>query len=407
MHSPSKVDLVLIIGARDVRFIRYTLLSIAQFWKPSEISYVKLVLSPNDIKYVQSILKVLKSISSHNVKFEILNRQKIQKLIPMPSLNSEASYITQRYLKVFAYKFSNADFIWFVDSDYLLTSLMSEDELIYEGKTSWVFSNWVKSSISETAWRSGSEIMLGEEIPHNFMMNPPFICNRQNLEMMSSLVTDEKIQLAREYFSEFVYIGAFSFKYQVQSTRFVYLEVDDPRSYSAWVHQNPTTGALKLHLTGREPEFENLKFIVFWSHIAEIEDLMENKLKSLSVKEHLNKAFIQTRNQIALKEHIRAFKRVNLKEDLLNYYSYSDGWLYRRIVFKVNGGVETSLKFKMPEGVEIKLLKLSDAAVRIESRNGSVSINIPTAIFGKLVGFEFKSKNEEPGTSRKLYGQFN
>jgi hypothetical protein len=405
LHSKSEVDLILIVGPRDIRFIRFTLLSIAQFWKPAQVSSVKLVVSPKDAKYVRSILNLIEELSSPNIKFSILDRQKIQDLIAMPSLSSQPSYVTQRYLKVFAHLFSSADFLWFVDSDYLLTAFMSEEDFVINGSTKWIYSDWVESSVSEVAWRKGSEIMLGEEITHNFMMNPPFICKREDLINISRIVNDEKILLAQEGFSEFVYIGAFCFREQVATTRFIHVELGDPTSYSSWVHQNPTTGELKLNLNGTEADFDNSSFIVFWSHIAEIEDLMEKKLMSLNFRENLGITFSHVIKDVAPKERIRTFKRENLKEELIKFYSYSDGWLYGRIAFQVMGGWATTLEFKLPTGVEIELLDSCNSKIRVDSSMESVSLKIPWAITGKLVAFQFKSTLVEAGTFRTLYAQ--
>ncbi len=405
MHSKSEVDLILIVGPRDIRFIRFTLLSIAQFWKPVQVSWVNLVVSPKDAKYVRSILNLIEELSSPSVKFRVLDRQKIQDLIAMPSLSSQPSYVTQRYLKVFAHLFSSADFLWFVDSDYLLTAFMSEEDFLVNGTTNWIYSDWVKSSVSEVAWRKGSEIMLGEEITYNFMMNPPFVCKREDLVNTSRLVNDEKIVLAKEGFSEFVYIGAFCFREQVDTMRFIHVKLEDPTSYSSWVHQNPTTGELKLSSNGTEADFNNSSFIVFWSHIAEIEELMEKKLMSLNFRENLGIAFSDVIKDVAPKERVRTFKRANLEEELLKFYAYSDGWLYGRIAFQIMGGRATTLELKLPTGVEIELLDSCDSKISVDSSRESVSLKIPRAFTVKLVAFQFKSKLLETGTSRTLYAQ--
>jgi hypothetical protein len=398
------VDIILIIGAKDIRFVRYSLFSLAKFWNPAQRSTINLVVEEKYHIYINNILNMVGRVKSQNVIFRLINREVFLKNINKKELLKLSSQVSQRYLKVYSYMITAGDFIWFVDADYLMISVMTEKNLISNGQMIWRFSEWEKKSVSEINWRAGSELVARHTISHNFMIIPPYLFKRTDLEKAANLIEGEEINKSAEGFSEFIFLGDYAYRNKLEWTNFVRVEKNSENFFTVLLHQNPITGAIDLSKTGVELEYENVPFLVYWSHHGEIENIMLLKLRAIGFGYQIPEVELALLDSLEGQRFIPYVRRRHIAKSIRDLYSYSDEWVYDNLILNIAPGFSRKLIFDVPENSQIV------SNLNVEMSKGGLLHNIKVLKIGfsfhrKIINFNFHSNLREKDTHRILNGR--
>ena len=402
MQSDIQIDIVIVIGDKDMRFIRYTIYSVVRFWHPINSSSLNLVVYQKNQDYINEVVATVKSITSPNLVINVVNREEFLERIGKTSIQLSPPEVNQRYIKMFAFLLSSADFLWFVDSDYLFSRRLSEKKLIPNDLIDWSYALWDESSVSENSWRAGSEVVAGHEIRHNFMLAPPYIYKRKDLISAATNVNDENIRDAGTRFSEFIYLGDYAFNQHLDWVNFVKIDGGGRKMANMLLHQDPFSGQINLLKKGIEFEYSNYYFLVYWSHHGEIEDLMSERLQLCLKENYSSKKEIQTFSQVARYQFLRLIKRSEIIDSIKKYYSYSDGWVYKNIDFELEPGMSIRIEFKLLKNSELIIGQDTKEFTILEFSDNKAILEIRSSRYKKRINIIFKSEYFEEKTNRRL-----
>lgn len=164
----------------------------------------------------------------------------------------EPGYLWQQACKLNADKFTDSDFILFMDSDCVFTRPVTPSDFIKDGKPIWLYTPLDQARPDQHVWAPVMEKFLGKKPQHEFMRRHPFIAPRWALQELRTFCQYRHGKTIEEYimgeadpnnglalrFSEWNCLGFFLWEYHRDSISWV---LDSDASPSC-VHQGFTHG---------------------------------------------------------------------------------------------------------------------------------------------------------------------
>lgn len=164
--------------------------------------------------------------------------------------------------------YCNQEFIWVMDSDYLLVDYISESDFMEEGRPVWLMRHW--DNEPSLRWKKPSSEVLGTDIPFQFMDRLQFVFQRRALQELRKTVSLDHVLNTKDAPSEFMIYGAYC--YQNMPELYKWNFVDDNKSTLSFeITQRPPSYHI-VRTDIRLSEAAESKYCVFWSHwmLAEV-----------------------------------------------------------------------------------------------------------------------------------------
>lgn len=138
----------------------------------------------------------------------LLSHLTLEKVVTCPVY--EDDYLGQQISKMLAYKYTDADKIFYMDSDLILLRPVDISECEIDGKPI-IYKTDYKKAGDAIIWKKVTEKYLGIEISHEYMRRHPFLYLRETLENIDRDFPVEEYVTKQPYrqFSEFNAIGAY------------------------------------------------------------------------------------------------------------------------------------------------------------------------------------------------------
>lgn len=128
-------------------------------------------------------------------------------------------YYWQQWVKLQAWRYTNADFVCHVDSDVMFTAPVHLEDLLDDGRPCWMWQRYAQLP-DNVPWRQPTEHYSGFACSREFMRAFPFVIDRRTHELAETRLI-EKFGASAEHiirhanaFSEFNYMGAVAFNLQ-------------------------------------------------------------------------------------------------------------------------------------------------------------------------------------------------
>lgn len=148
-------------------------------------------------------------------------------------------YLFQQLCKMYAHKYSQADYILYADSDCIFDRPTDLQTLIYDGKPEILYTDYSKVG-DAICWQAPTERFIGEAQQFEFMRRLPLIYHRTTLESIDGLYHNlEQIIMNADRFSEFNAMGAYAYKHEDYKYKFTNTDnwtYTDPISIQLWSH---------------------------------------------------------------------------------------------------------------------------------------------------------------------------
>lgn len=163
--------------------------------------------------------------------------------------NYSNGWMHQQVFKLQAYKYSNADYIMFSDSDCLADHPINLQDFIVDDRPEILYTDWARVG-DAVAWRAPTERFMKGTVDWEFMRRNNCVFHRSTLEAISQYEPNiETVVMNSEKFSEFNVIGAFAFKYERHKYNFI--NTDDwtyvePRMLQVWSHADKNGDELHM-----------------------------------------------------------------------------------------------------------------------------------------------------------------
>ena len=184
------VDIFIKSYSKDFKLLYYSLKSLTKF----VTGYNKiLLLIPEDEKYLFDINGLPERTEIHYVK------------------EYGDKYLLQQWFKVSAYKYSQADFILFSDSDVIFDHEVNVMDYVSNDTPQILYTHYDKVGPA-IIWKQCTETFLNTKIEFEFMRRLQLIYHRETLVKISEMYQNLEYSLMNSgHFSEFNFIGAWAF----------------------------------------------------------------------------------------------------------------------------------------------------------------------------------------------------
>jgi hypothetical protein len=135
----------------------------------------------------------------------------------------EDGYIFQQQCKLNAHNFTDADYVCFVDSDCLAKRHFRPEDFFVNGKPHFLYTPWENLDASAHHWRAGTETVLRQSVPYEFMRRHPAFYPRHVLQGIDAWFQSTHHLAASQFMrqhgralglSEFNIMGAWSWFYR-------------------------------------------------------------------------------------------------------------------------------------------------------------------------------------------------
>jgi len=162
-----------------------------------------------------------------------------------------STYLYQQVCKLQAYKYCDAEYILFCDSDCMWDHPIDLQEFVKDDKPEILFTDYNKVD-QAICWKAPTEKMIGESVEWEYMRRNCLIYHRSTLENINKWKPDlEKIVMGSQSFSEFNLIGAWANKFEKE--RYTWINTDDwtyvePKATQVWSHASKEPGVSETHL---------------------------------------------------------------------------------------------------------------------------------------------------------------
>lgn len=162
-------------------------------------------------KYCTGYDKVIIIVPSQDAKEWNAMKFDFPKRTEIFFVNEEGNgYLFQQYVKMSAWKYSDADYIKFFDSDCIFTEKVNLQDEIAGGKPTILYTDYNKVE-DAICWKKPTEKFIGQEINYELMRRNGLVYHRSTLENAYKLHSDLKERILNsKQFSEFNAIGAYA-----------------------------------------------------------------------------------------------------------------------------------------------------------------------------------------------------
>ncbi len=390
MNKAKTVDIICVVSSKDLEIFLFLLKSLHRYWKPSEVSHLI-------IRTLKFNRRVIENVWNESINKEGDSRFKLQFVDDDLSLIS-IDYLQQRYLKISSVDYSDANYFWIIDSDYILIGKLNELSFFTESeKIPLIFSKWIPNS-QAYEFKIQTEKLLGLNIPYNFMAIGPYFYEREVLLAAMFYIESQNIP-----FSEFVLLGYLAsslYNYEL-------IPILNNKSFVKLLQQDINFGVLDLQLP-QESLSDSIKVLVFWSHWGELRNFLsylsntsESYLFSrpLTYKELMEKTI--QRHRV-----LRLIKRRNydIRRNVIDFFSYEDGWVYPEMYFTLLPGFAIKIPFYGDPNVNIEVFVWEKGHWKLrKSILGAQSIHINFSFRKQTFLIRFFNPQIESTTRRNLF----
>lgn len=160
-------------------------------------------------------------------------------------------WLYQQVCKLEAYKYCNADYILFSDSDCFFTYPINIQDFIKDDKPEILYTDW-KDVGDAICWKVPTEAFMKESVPYEMMRRNCLIYHRSTLVNISEYAPDlEKIVMGSHRFSEFNAMSAYAYKYERDKYNFIDTgnwKYTEPKAVQVWSHASKNEGVSESHL---------------------------------------------------------------------------------------------------------------------------------------------------------------
>lgn len=134
-------------------------------------------------------------------------------------------YFWQQWVKLNADKYTDAEWITFIDSDVFIAAPTHIDDYTHDGKPVWMWA-WYSDLSSDVPWRDPTEKAIGVTVHREYMQAFPFIIHRDTLALarqtIEAVVGDHEAYIkTAEKFSEFNVVGAVAHEHHADRYHFI------------------------------------------------------------------------------------------------------------------------------------------------------------------------------------------
>jgi len=244
MRPPISMDIAVVTCRRDLSLLTLMLESYAQFCQ------------------IQGSLLIFHD-EEDGESIHRMNLPHNHRLISKQSLGIPGEdFRRQMVIKLNVDHFSDKEYIWVIDSDYLFVDFISENDFFSDGRPIWLMREW--DNEPSLRWRKPTAEVLGFDPPYQFMDRAQYVFARPVLRRIREAIPQEKIFYTGMPPSEFIIYGAFAHRYakNVYEWRFV---DDAAPSLSYEVNQRPPTYA-DFDPNVKISAAKGSKYCVFWSY---------------------------------------------------------------------------------------------------------------------------------------------
>lgn len=153
-----RADIVIASYRKDLRWLEFNLQFLVKNWKEPESRIIIRV--DRDCE---------ETIEGWKGEWTLDPRLYMHYVDPWPD-----GYHFQMYLKMTADQYTDADLIILVDSDVMLMSPATLDDLMEDGKPVVYYLDWVAAeAVAEQKWRSGTSRIMGMDLDRDYMVSVP------------------------------------------------------------------------------------------------------------------------------------------------------------------------------------------------------------------------------------------
>jgi len=160
-------------------------------------------------------------------------------------------WLYQQVCKLEAYKYCNADYIMFSDSDCFFTYPINLQDFIKEDKPEILYTDWEKTG-DAICWKEPTEKFMKEHVPYEMMRRNCLIYHRSTLMNISEYEPNiEDVVMSSRRFSEFNVMSAFAHKYEREKYNFINTDdwkYTEPKAIQVWSHASKKEGVSEVHL---------------------------------------------------------------------------------------------------------------------------------------------------------------
>ena len=391
------VELVCVVSERDLAIVRYMLASLAissrHFSRPPRIH---VFLDHGCISAFSSLIEVP------------LIRQWLD--VRVHDKSDYAAVLTgdgfrdQMLLKFFASAVVSTPYYWVVDCDYFFLSPIRIAAFMHGAKSAYAVQPWTEGADDTRRWRSASEAVLGEHIPLNGMIDPPYILS---VAVARDLIGDqgllERFRNEDPPAAEFVLYAGFALADQPDAHHWL---TGGGAGGIRLVNQDRIGGLPRLSSEIACLDFQGCQAVVFWSHWDECESVMRRFLGEMVERERLSyvgseRLFAPYYHRISATELTRSgLRSVNAV--------YSDGWVHSRVnmevvcdadsfVLKLEADWEATLNVEVAGSPDVASYRISPRAAGAE-----IMISLPGEGHSQFLSLAFANHKVEAPTGRRL-----
>jgi hypothetical protein len=160
-------------------------------------------------------------------------------------------WLFQQVCKLQAYKYCNADYIMFSDSDCFFTYPINLQDFVKDDKPEILYTDWSKVG-DGIVWKEPTELFMKEPVPYEMMRRNNLIYHRSTLVKISEYAPElEKTVMESHRFSEFNAMSAYAYKYERDKYNFIDTDnwkYTEPKGIQVWSHASKKEGVSEIHL---------------------------------------------------------------------------------------------------------------------------------------------------------------
>lgn len=159
-------------------------------------------------------------------------------------------WLRQQWYKMSAYKYSDADFIMFSDSDCLFTYPINLQDFIADEKPEILYTSWLDVG-DAIVWKEPVEAFMKEPVEWEMMRRNCLVYHRSTLVAISEYAPDlENTIMNSKRWSEFNAMSAYAYKYEKDKYNFINTKdwtFIPAKSEQVWSHGSKAAGASEIH----------------------------------------------------------------------------------------------------------------------------------------------------------------
>jgi len=207
-----RTDIFIKSYSKDFKWLNYCLQSIKKFIKGYES--IIIIIPENERPLFNREVKTIGKTFVHAIKEEF------------------SGYYWQQWIKLNAHAYSDADFIFYVDSDNIYNTPFN-CHFTHEYKPEILMTKYERLQDSNAKmWQHATEKVLNAPVTHEFMRRFPFIYRTDSLQALNRHLPDIKSVISKcKTFSEFNLLGAFCHLFE--SDKYIFTDTDN------WTYVEP------------------------------------------------------------------------------------------------------------------------------------------------------------------------